>query len=198
MSLQDQLDLPKKQLAIVLTAEELFMQFGFKKITIEDICLKANVSKMTFYKYFKNKIELIKFLMDSWYSISMNKFRELEEMEITFVEKLQALLKMKSEYTSKVSKEFAQEYFFANPELKQYMDKARTDGLNEFIKFIKRAQQKGEVRKSLRPEFFLAVINQLQELVKNDALISLYPNYQDFVMEFNNFIFYGLMPNDTK
>lgn len=186
----------KKHLSIIKSSEELFMKFGFKKVTIEDICKKAESSKMTFYKFFKNKNELIKFLIDSWVRDSLEKFDEIEKLEIPFTEKLQMILKMKAESTKKISKEFAQEYFYSNPELKEYIDSVQQQGLIRFIKFIQEAQKKGEVRKSLRPEFFLAAIAQMQELVKNDQLISLYPEYKDFVLEINNFIFYGLMPDE--
>ena len=196
MEEKTQKPLAKKQVAIIQSAEELFMQFGFKKVTIEDICQKAGASKMTFYKYFKNKNELILFMTEKMFEEGMEKFREIEKSDLPFTEKLQAILKMKAESSARISKEFAQEYFYANPEIKKIMDKYASSGMEEFINFLKRAQEKGEVRKSLRPEFFLAVINSLRELAKNDQLISLYPNYQDFVMEFNNFIFYGLMPND--
>lgn len=189
-------NLPKKQTDLVQTAEELFKQFGFKKITVEDICQKAGTSKMTFYKYFKNKNEIIKFLVDSWLELGLRTMKEIEEMEIPFQEKLKKMLQMKAESTARISKEFAQEYFFANPELKEYMDSARNEGLEAFMSFIKNAQKKGEVRKSMKPEFFLAVLNKLQEMVSDDKLISLYPNYQDFVLEFNNFVFYGLLPED--
>lgn len=190
--------LPKKQQSIAKAAEELFWQFGFKKITIEDICKKAESSKMTFYKYFKNKNVLIKFLLDSWYTDGINKFKEVEEMDISFPEKLQALLKLKGEFTTKVSKEFAQDYFDSNPEIKECIEQANKNGIQTFMEFIKRAQEKGEVRKNMKPEFFLAMLKKIQELAKDDELISLYPNYKDFVLECNNFAFYGLLPDEKN
>ncbi|MBN2410872.1 helix-turn-helix transcriptional regulator, partial [candidate division KSB1 bacterium] len=41
-----------------MTAKELFFKYGIRRVTIEEICKKARVSKMTFYKFFQNKIEL--------------------------------------------------------------------------------------------------------------------------------------------
>jgi len=190
--------LSKKQKAIAKAAEELFWRFGFKKITIEDICKKAETSKMTFYKYFPNKNQLIKFLLNTWYKEGMAKFREIEQTETNFQEKFKKLLQLKAESTAKVSKEFAKDYYFSNPEIKEFIEEIYQKGLAEFMDFITRAQQKGEVRKNMKPEFFLAVLKQMQELVNNDELILLYPNYQDFILEFNNFVFYGLLPKDEN
>jgi len=40
-------------------AEQTFIQFGFKKTTIEDICQNAGLSKPTFYAQFKNKVDVL-------------------------------------------------------------------------------------------------------------------------------------------
>ena len=48
----------KKQQQIVNSGKELFFQYGVKRIRVEEICRKAKVSKMTFYKYFENKFAL--------------------------------------------------------------------------------------------------------------------------------------------
>ncbi len=43
---------------ILETGQELFWKFGFRRVTIEEICKEAGISKMTFYKYFSNKMDL--------------------------------------------------------------------------------------------------------------------------------------------
>ena len=59
----------KKYKDIMSTGKDLFWKYGMKRVTVEEICKEANVSKMTFYKYFGNKYELalaiIKSMVDS-------------------------------------------------------------------------------------------------------------------------------------
>ena len=55
VQLPDFQDRPKKEGDILRTAEDLFMQFGYGKVTVEEICRAAGVSKVTYYKYFKKK-----------------------------------------------------------------------------------------------------------------------------------------------
>ena len=110
---------PKKK-QILITAEDLFFRFGLKRISIEEICSTAKVSKMTFYKYFKNKIDLIKCLWSLMFDYGMKKFEEIENMEISFQEKVELILKMKEESSKKLSHEFALEYFFSNDELRDF------------------------------------------------------------------------------
>ncbi len=45
----------KKRIKILEMAISLFLKFGLKKTTMDDIAEKANVSKVTIYKYFTDK-----------------------------------------------------------------------------------------------------------------------------------------------
>ena len=51
--------MPKKDIPteILEAAKELFFKHGFKRISIEDICNKADVSRRTFYVYYENKAD---------------------------------------------------------------------------------------------------------------------------------------------
>lgn len=44
---------------IIEIANDLFLSYGFKSVTMDDIAKKIGVSKKTIYKYFKNKTELV-------------------------------------------------------------------------------------------------------------------------------------------
>lgn len=46
-----------KKSEILLAAQKLFGQFGLKKVSVEDIASGAAVSKVTFYRYYRNKRE---------------------------------------------------------------------------------------------------------------------------------------------
>ena len=50
----------------------------------------------------------------------------------------------------------------------------------------------------MKPEFFIAAINKLMELVENKQLVQSYETYKDFVLEVNNFLYYGIFPRPDK
>lgn len=191
-------DLPIKQRQILESAEDLFQRFGIKRISIEEICHTATVSKMTFYKYFKNKVELVRFLWERWFEQNNAKFAEVRVMEIPFTEKLALILKLKEEGTQKISYQFALDYLNGVPELEAFFQEQYTNSMNQFMDFIREAQQKGEVRPDMKIEFFLAVIATMKELMQNKSLVELYPHYQDFILEVNNFLFYGVLPRPEQ
>jgi AcrR family transcriptional regulator len=188
---------PKKMGQIITTAEDLFQKFGFKRITIEEICSKADVSKMTFYKYFPNKNELIKCIMDNWLGLVLYSLDEVSKLDISFNEKIKILLKLKEESNAKLSKEFMLEYMNPDEDMQLYFRKFYDKAISIFIDFIKTSQLKGEVRKDIKPEFLIAMLNKMIELIKDESLIQLYPRAADFSLEINNFFYCGILPLET-
>lgn len=185
---------PKKKTQIIESAEKLFNQFGFKKVTVEEICQAAGASKMTFYKYFANKNELIKHLWQVMIDASWAKLDQLEQQDVPFTEKVNMIIQMKEESISQMGEKYVKDYLDMMPELQNFYNQILAEVMQRFMKIIKHAQEKGEVRRSLRPEFFLTVVNQFLELTKNEQLAALYENYSDFANEINNYLYYGMMP----
>jgi len=189
---------PKKKTQIVEAADKLFNQFGFKKVSVEEICQAADVSKMTYYKYFANKNELIKYLWQMMINESWAKLDQLEQQDVPFAEKVKMIIEMKEAATSQMGSEYIRDYLNMVPELMDFYNQIFGEVMTRFMGIIRKAQEKGEVRKSIRPEFFLAVINLMMELAKNEQLAAVYANYADFALEINNFLYYGLMPVPGK
>ncbi len=62
---------------VLAAARELFWKHGLKRVTVEEICREAGVSKMTFYKFFPNKVTLAKAVYDKEVETGYEKFIEL-------------------------------------------------------------------------------------------------------------------------
>ena len=63
------------------------------------------------------------------------------------------------------------------------------------MKDLKAAQKKGWIRKDIKPEFILYVLDDMYLKMTDERLLSLYKSQEDMVMELTNFFFYGIMPN---
>jgi AcrR family transcriptional regulator len=109
-----------KKSQIVETAEDLFMQFGMKRVTIKEICQKAEVSKMTFYNHFNNKNDLIKNIFNKWLDEGYAWLEELEAEDLTFREEIRRILDYKKSYTSRMSPRFIEEYLEDEPEMQYF------------------------------------------------------------------------------
>ncbi len=65
-------------------AKELFFKHGTKRITIEEICKTANTSKVTFYKYFNNKVDLVKYIRDEMMKEGFDQYDKICELDIPY------------------------------------------------------------------------------------------------------------------
>ena len=101
----DQSDSPKFQ-QIVVSATELFMRYGVKRVTVEEICKTAKVSKMTFYKFFDHKIDLAEYIIFSILGEGQSKFDSIINSDDTFQQKVNQFISFKMEYAKIISKEF--------------------------------------------------------------------------------------------
>lgn len=174
----------KKEL-IVNAAEKLFNRFGIKKVTVEEICRTAEVSKMTFYKYFSNKIVLVQNLWDGWIDDGLSKMDEIDALDLPLPEKIQMIFEWKSNFLSNISREFLDDIMPLNLSYDRVYQ--------HLIEFVIRAQKRDEIRSNIRPEFLLAVINKLYELGRDEELRSTYDSMVEFNREFKDFFWYGII-----
>lgn len=190
---------PKKYRDILSTGKGLFWKHGYRRITVEEICQESGVSKMTFYKYFPNKAELAKVILDKLFSESMDAFKELMISDIPFEEKMERQIKLKSEGTRDISEEFVKDiYGDPESELFDYWREKADEAIQLVIDLYRQAQEKGWIRKDIKIDFILYMINKTFEFVNDDELISQYDTMQDLILEINRFFLYGILPHHTS
>ena len=185
----------KKYSDILETARVLFWKYGFKRVSIEEICREAKTSKMTFYKFFPNKLDLAKAVFDSVVDKSVKQFKiHLDEAK-TASELLANMLQMKRDGIHDISKEFVTD-FYANPELglKDYINEKTQQVWHEMVGDFKLAQERGLFRKDLNIEFFLYFTRKFSDYLDDPYMNQLFPNPQDLVMELTRMSAYGISP----
>ncbi len=188
---------PKRE-QILKTGKDLFWKFGFKRVTIEEICKKAGVSKMTFYKFFTNKIDLVKTIMDGILSVSLEKYKNIMSSDLPYPEKVVALIHLKKDQIENMSSEFFKDYVQSgDPELISYLEQLSGESMQMFLDDFRKAQENGDIRQDLKIEFIMYVMNHLIEMAQEDTLLNMYDEPQDLVMEITNFLFYGILNRDT-
>ena len=188
---------PKRD-QILWTGKDLFWKFGFKRVTIEEICKEAGVSKMTYYKYFPNKIEMVKILMNQVLNESLEKYRKISDSAIPYPEKVIQMIQLKRDQVQTMSSEFFRDYVQSDdPELINFLSQLTQENLQMFTNDFKKAQDDGDIRSDLKVEFIMYIMNHLVEMAQEDALLNMYEEPQDLVMEITNFLFYGILNRDV-
>ena len=187
----------KKVDQIMKVAKDLFWKYGIKRVSIEEICKEANVSKMTFYKFFSNKIDLVINIYEVNSKQAMNKYKSIMNSDLAFVEKVKLTIELKMEQTKSFSKEFYDDIMKSdNSEIREMFNKALKENLQIILNDYTKAQKKGDVRKDIKPEFILYFMNHMMEMAKDPHLAGLYSSPNEMIMELNNFFFYGILPRN--
>jgi len=185
-------DSPKFQ-QIVETATELFMRFGVKRVTVEEICSTAEISKMTFYKFFKNKIELAEYIIFKILDEAQSEFDTIFNQSNSFADKINQFLIMKMRYARRFSKEFYLDFLNLSPKIHNKIIGYTEKNQLEFIGLIEQAQRNGEVRKDISINFIAFMQNHIFELIEDKRLFALYNNLEELTLDMVNFYFYGIM-----
>ncbi|MCP4311919.1 MAG: TetR/AcrR family transcriptional regulator [Bacteroidetes bacterium] len=185
-----------KRLQILATGKELFWKFGFKRVTIEEISKEAGVSKMTFYKFFPNKIELAKIILDEVFEDSLNKIHKLHDEHESPDKTLKKIIQLKAEGSKNVSEEFIKD-LYANPEgeLKEYIEGKSQMMFAEMIQVYKKGKEDGWVRKDLNIPFFILYIQKSLDMLSSDEMLHFFDTSQEMIMEITNLFVYGISPH---
>lgn len=184
----------QKFVLLVKTAKELFYKFGIKRVTIEEICQTAGVSKMTFYKFFANKIELAKYLLVKIISEVEEKYNDIIESKISFQEKIRLIIELKLKETENISSEFVSDLLkYPHPALEKTYAQRRNEILARFVEFLADAQKAGDIRQDIDLQFILYILNRMVEMAADSTLIKIYDKPHDLIAETINFFFYGIL-----
>jgi len=184
---------------LVNTATELFLRHGIRRVSVEEICHAANVSKMTFYKYFKNKVDLAKYAIKQMVSEAIDKYRKLIEQDIPYIDKVKQMVKMKMEQTDGFSRDSLGEFINSTePETAELVHRLRQESFQLILRDFIEAQKKGDIRQDVKPEFILYFLNHMVEMISDKELVELYDSPQALIIELTNFLFYGILPREQS
>jgi len=71
---------------ILKKSGEIFLKFGFKSVTMDDIANELGISKKTIYKYFKNKVELVDEATEYTHSLMHTEVLKIYDMGYNAIE----------------------------------------------------------------------------------------------------------------
>jgi AcrR family transcriptional regulator len=183
-----------KKSVIIIAAKALFQRFGFKKVSVEEIVQQAEVSKATFYKYFRNKTDVAAVALEELFKEDRNVFyKTVKDPGLSFDQKIRRLIDLKEEIYRTRSDFFYSDLEKGMPEIKEVADRYRREMMEALEVFIADAKEKGYLRQSLNIKFLSQIITLLFEEGLRNKRFSHIPDKADFVREVSELIFYGIL-----
>ena len=187
----------KEQLEI--TAKDLFWKHGFKKVSIEEICKKSNVSRKTFYTFYGNKNELIMYIYNKLVNDAYAIYEGIVKSDLDFSDKLEKILNQKLESTKNLSMEFIADLY--NPdatELITFFNSIIDKSMKFMRDLLSDAQKKGDINADLSLDYIMFMMQKAIDLCGTKELMSMFPDANALTRQVTQSIIYGIMPVKNK
>jgi len=188
----------KSEVLILKVAKNLFWKHGIRRVTVEEICKEAKVSKMTFYRNFKNKQELVEILIEKLSNESIEDYRRIMSEDVDYDVKIKKLIKLKYVNVVGISKEFVKD-LYQDEKLQKKMSQLREGFLKEIMEDFQKAQKEGWIRQDLKLEFIFYMLNDLNAKMMDEQLQAIYDSEEELIMDLTQYFFYGILtPKEMK
>ena len=180
------------------TAKDLFWKHGFKKVSIDEICKKATVSRKTYYTFYENKNALVIFIYNKVVDEAYGIYEGVVESDLSFSEKLEKIFNYKLEFTKNISIEFISDFY--NPdagELTALFNETVERSMKFMRNFLNIAQKNGDINQDLSLDYIMFMMQKAIDLCGTQELLSMFPDVNTLTRQVTQSIIYGIMPVKT-
>ncbi|WP_070000283.1 TetR/AcrR family transcriptional regulator [Cellulosilyticum sp. I15G10I2] len=179
-------------------AEELFINLGYRAVSMEDIAETAGISKMTIYKHFASKedlfIEVVLSLMNKTYILI-----EEEMSKITgILKKIDYLMQFNKETSKNYSIAFYKDCMSIPYVMEKLIEEKYNFSKMMFGNIIKEGMEKGEIRK-VNVDFMTEMLIMILEGITAKYSKKQFESREEIeglVENFYDFLKYGLLGGD--
>ena len=161
---------------ILNKAGEMFLQFGFSKVTMEEIAAELGMSKKTLYRFFPGKEQLLKEMITGMKCKLEDYVLELwGNNEMSFLEKLKNLMNYIGNQSTAFRGPLAHDLQKNFPQLWEEINESRrTHSLEKFSLLINEGIEKGVFRKDIDQQIVvLLYMNAIQGILNPEVLAQL-------------------------
>jgi len=181
--------------AIIKAAQELFKLHGFKKASISEIALAADVSPVTIYNHFGSKEGLVRETLKTLLLGILDRVREVIREDKPFPDKLEAIVFDKAKIASDYRGELMQEVARSDPELKDWVDSFWMKDVRKVtVELMEVGKREGYINPELSDEMLILYIEICRRgaVASPDLIAQIEPDVE--VYRRLNFLFiYGLV-----
>ncbi|MFH1195555.1 MAG: TetR/AcrR family transcriptional regulator [bacterium] len=161
---------------IIDRANELFKQFGFHKVTMEEIASDIGISKKTLYKHFANKEQVIKEIVFSNKCV-VDEFIEnlVNDSSLQVIEKLKRLLNFIAQQANKLEGQMIKDLMKIHPQIWKDIDEFRTKRAYKHLAILINDGIKEKIfRNDVHPEVFIILyVSAIHSIINPDTLSKL-------------------------
>lgn len=190
-------EIGSKQRELIETAARLFFKHGFKRVTVEEICKTATVSKVTFYRYFSGKDALIEYITRLLGDKFVAEFAEIIDSDSSIKRKFDDIAILKQNFAANLGSEL-RESIFRSPAVKEYTGEIEKQMMQKFESLMQREQAQGNINPDVDIEKAMAFISRLNQLLSDDSFRGIYRDLNEMIVQVNELLVMGLKSRDLS
>ena len=181
---------------IMDAAETLFLKHGFRRVSVNEICRGAGVSRKTFYVYFANKDALTIKLLDKLVDTLTDEFVEVMNSDVPFSDKMASMMEMKLALSRQLSMDFMADLFTASSDevLHHYREKADSN-LSLARSLFLQAHEQGEIRRELDIDMVMAMFNYQTDLCSKPEFRAHFKDVESMTQQMMEMMLFGIVGN---
>ena len=185
----------KSELAILAASKKLYWKYGISKVSVEEVCAEAEISKMTFYRYFKNKFEVVSIIMDQMTTEGIDTYRSIMSSKLPYSERLEKLMLFQKEQAASMSMEFITDLYKNEHagEIVQLLQKNTEKFDQEIRSDFQQAIDEGHMRKGVTVDFIMHMLQVVRKESQNVELHKSYESTEEFAGAMADFFFHGIL-----
>ncbi|MHB8055870.1 MAG: TetR/AcrR family transcriptional regulator [Candidatus Aminicenantales bacterium] len=155
---------------VVVEAKRLFFQFGFRRITMDEIARNLRMSKKTLYALFPTKDDLIREVVRAVMKPKLEKIRAVTARSGPVAEFIAGIIGVFHDLAAEVSGPMTGDMRMM-PAIWREVETERLKAIGGIKKVLERGKRRGEIRSDVDLDFFLRIFIQTVNQIGNPAVM---------------------------
>ncbi|NWF88140.1 MAG: TetR/AcrR family transcriptional regulator [Ignavibacteriaceae bacterium] len=175
---------------------EMFQDFGYSKVTMEEIANNLGISKKTLYKHFTNKEHILRDLVETVKCDVEEKFEKIFADEASdFIEKLQMILDLIGDNVRKMQGHFVHDIIKNHPEIwKNIQEFRKKKSQAKFTKLIELGIKEGFIKADINSHITMLVYTAaIHEIMVPEVLAQIPLSANQVYSEIVKILFEGIL-----
>ncbi|HUI29650.1 MAG TPA: TetR/AcrR family transcriptional regulator [Candidatus Acidoferrales bacterium] len=184
---------------IIAKAEEMFLEHGYSRVTMEEIASSLGMSKKTLYKFFPNKEAILRELVSQRQCEFTERIDEIwQQADIDFVGKLRKTLDFFAERTSRVNRfhDLQKQIPDLWKEICAFKNEKGTEKIRQLLSI---GFESGIIRNDLGRDIIILLYTNAVESMMNPELLSELPYSGPQIFEaISKIVFEGILSEEGR
>ena len=184
---------------LLKAAGSLFLKHGIRRVSVEEICQEAGVSKMTFYRHFRNKDDIALMTLGKFFDERMEKIEAILGSRLPFEEKIRRIVDLKMEGLKGTSNEMVREVLTDRESVAgKFLGELQARQTRKVRELYVGFQKNGDIRKDIKVDLIMYLIENLWNAFSDKKLLENYSDKAQLLEELSQAVYYGILPVKGK